>query len=158
MRSKVAAWNDDRNNRQANIDWQFRTDDARIKPKLDFIRNFKLYSVLGSDSMPPSQRHKKAVALQYDQQKNSAPQVLASGSGLIAENILRKAAEAGTYIRKDSDLAELLSKVPVGEEIPEEMYKAIAEVLSFVYSVNERFKNKQQVPHNYKKTEARDKS
>ncbi len=93
--------------------------------------------------MPPSQRHKKAIALQYDQQKNNAPQVLAKGSGLIAENILQKAAEAGIHIQHDSDLVELLSKVPVGEEIPEEMYKAIAEVLSFVYSVNEHFKHKQ---------------
>ncbi len=92
--------------------------------------------------MPPSQRLKKAVALQYDQQKNTAPKVLASGSGLTAENILQKAKEAGIYIQQDSDLVELLSKIPIGEEIPETMYLAIAEVLSFVYSVNERFKHK----------------
>ncbi len=92
--------------------------------------------------MPPTQRQKKAIALQYDEQKNTAPQVLASGSGLVAENILKKAREAGIYIQEDPDLIELLAQVPVGEEIPEEMYKAIAEVLSFVYSVNERFKHK----------------
>jgi len=94
--------------------------------------------------MSPSQKQKKAVALHYDRQKNTAPQVLASGSGLIAETILKKAEEAGVYIEQDSDLVELLSRIPVGEEIPEEMYKAIAEVLSFVYSVNKRFTHKLQ--------------
>lgn len=92
--------------------------------------------------MPTSKRQKKAVAIHYDQQKNTAPQILASGSGLVAENILRKAEEAGIYIQEDSNLVELLSEIPVGEEVPEEMYRAIAEILSFVYSVNDSFKLK----------------
>lgn len=84
----------------------------------------------------------KAVALSYDEEKAAAPQVLASGSGLIAESIIERAEAAGIYIQENPDLVELLAKVPVGEEIPPELYQTIAEVLAFVYSVNDRFKNK----------------
>ncbi len=89
---------------------------------------------------------RKAVALSYDEQKATAPRVLASGSGLVAETILQRAEEAGIHIRKDPDLIELLANVPVGEEIPPELYQAIAEVLAFVYSVNDRFKKKLHQP------------
>ncbi len=85
---------------------------------------------------------KKAVALRYDEDKATAPQVLAGGSGLVAETIIQRAEEAGIHIRKDPDLIELLATVPVGEEIPPELYQTIAEVLAFVYSVNDRFKKK----------------
>ena len=89
---------------------------------------------------------RKAVALSYDEQKATAPRVLASGSGLVAETILQRAEEAGIHIRKDPDLIELLATVPLGEEIPPELYQAIAEVLAFVYSVNDRFKKKLHQP------------
>jgi len=88
----------------------------------------------------------KAVALGYDEQKATAPRVIASGSGLVAETIIQRAEEAGIHIRKDPDLIELLATVPVGEEIPPELYQAIAEVLAFVYSVNDRFKKKLHQP------------
>ena len=89
---------------------------------------------------------KKAVAISYDEQQATAPRVLASGSGLVADTIIQRAEEAGIHIRKDPDLIELLARVPVGEEIPPELYQAIAEVLAFVYSVNDRFKKKLQQP------------
>lgn len=97
---------------------------------------------------PKNKRKKsqKAVALSYDEQKATAPRVLASGSGLVAETIIERAREAGIHIRKDPDLIELLATVPVGEEIPPELYQTIAEVLAFVYSVNDRFKKKIQQP------------
>jgi flagellar biosynthesis protein len=84
----------------------------------------------------------KAVALRYDQSKASAPQIVASGKGKIAEKIIETAREAGVYIKEDPDLVELLAKVPVGEEIPEELYQTIAELLAFIYSINEKFKSK----------------
>ncbi len=87
-------------------------------------------------------RKQKAVALRYDEAKGEAPQVLASGSGLVAETIIERAKEAGIHIQEDADLVELLAKVPVGEEIPPELYQTIAEVLAFVYSVNDKFKKK----------------
>jgi len=88
----------------------------------------------------------KAVALRYDEVKSDAPRVLASGSGLVAETIIERAREAGIHIQEDPDLVELLAKVPVGEEIPPELYQTIAEVLAFVYSVNDKFKKKLNKP------------
>lgn len=84
----------------------------------------------------------KAVAILYDQKKSDAPQVVASGKGVIARKIIETAHEAGIHIQEDPDLVELLSKIPVGEEIPLELYQTIAEVLSFVYQVNDKFKDK----------------
>ncbi len=85
---------------------------------------------------------KKAVALLYDPQKSAAPKVVASGAHRIAEKIIATAVEAGVQIKQDADLAELLAKIPVGEEIPATMYQTIAEILAFVYSVNSRYKEK----------------
>ncbi|MBV5318092.1 MAG: EscU/YscU/HrcU family type III secretion system export apparatus switch protein [Desulfobulbaceae bacterium] len=85
---------------------------------------------------------KKAVALLYDANKTAAPKIVASGSNLIADKIIALAIEAGVHIKEDRDLVELLAKVPVGEEIPAELYQTIAEVLAFVYSVNSKYKEK----------------
>jgi len=84
---------------------------------------------------------KKAVALLYDQQKSDAPRVVATGSNLIADKIIATAQEAGVVIREDKDLVELLAKVPLGEEIPADLYQTVAEVLAFVYMVNEKYKD-----------------
>ena len=84
----------------------------------------------------------KAVAILYDEDKRNAPQVVASGQGKIAENIIEIAKEAGIYIQEDPDLVELLSKIPVGDEIPVDLYQTVAEILAFVYQVNSKFKEK----------------
>lgn len=83
---------------------------------------------------------KRAVALLYDPKKAAAPQVVASGSNLVAERIIATAAAAGVHIKEDPDLVQLLSKIPVGDQIPVELYQTIAEVLAFVYTVNNSFK------------------
>jgi flagellar biosynthesis protein len=84
----------------------------------------------------------KAVALLYDKETSDAPRVVASGRGVIAEKIIETARDAGIHIQEDPDLVEVLSKVPVGKEIPLELYQTVAELLSFVYQVNEKFKQK----------------
>jgi len=84
----------------------------------------------------------KAVAILYDENTSSAPKVIASGKGLIAEKIIATAKEAGIHIQEDANLVELLSKVPIGEEIPAALYQTIAEVLAFVYQMNEKFRHK----------------
>jgi len=84
---------------------------------------------------------KKAVALLYDQKKSDAPRVVASGTHLLADKIIATAKEAGVVIKEDKDLVELLAKVPLGEEIPAELYQTVAEVLAFVYMVNEKYKD-----------------
>lgn len=86
---------------------------------------------------------KKAVALKYDPTQDrdytKSPTVVAKGAGLIAEEILRRANESGVYIHQDTDLVELLSKVDLGAEIPEELYEAVARVLALVYKLNKDF-------------------
>jgi flagellar biosynthesis protein len=80
----------------------------------------------------------KAVALLYDKGRG-APQVVASGRGALAEKIVETAREAGVHVMEDPDLLELLAKVPVGDEIPEPLYQAVAEILAFVYQINGRY-------------------
>ncbi len=87
-----------------------------------------------------AERPKKAVAVRYDEKSGSAPQVVASGKGSIAENIIKVAEEAGIHIQQDPDLVELLAKVDIGQEIPIELYQTVAEVLAFVYRINNKHK------------------
>ncbi len=99
----------------------------------------------GSD--PTAQvRPQKAVAVLYNRGQADAPQVVASGRGEVAARIIETARASGVHILEDADLVELLARVPVGEEIPMELYQAIAEVLAFVYRVNGRFRNETEPP------------
>ncbi len=84
----------------------------------------------------------QAIAIVYNENDSNAPRVVASGKGVIAEKIIATAREAGIHIQEDANLVELLSKIPIGDEIPTELYQTVAEVLAFVYQINERFKEK----------------
>lgn len=90
------------------------------------------------------EKHKidKAVALLYDESKSQAPKVVATGKGEVAKKIIELARESGVHIREDQNLVELLAKIPLGDEIPADLYQTVAEVLAFVYQVNEKFKQK----------------
>jgi len=79
-----------------------------------------------------------AVALKYNQEKNQAPKVIAKGEGKTAQKIIELANEHDIPIKKDEDLLELLSKVEIDKEVPPEMYKAVAEVFSFIYNVTKK--------------------
>ncbi len=94
----------------------------------------------------PGGKQDKAVALLYDKKQSDAPRVVATGKGLVAEKIIETAREAGVHIHEDPDLVELLAKIPLGQEIPVELYQTIAEVLAFVYQINENFKQKVSTP------------
>ncbi|PID72066.1 MAG: flagellar biosynthesis protein FlhB [Desulfobulbus propionicus] len=102
--------------------------------------------------MNQADKREKAVALLYDESKGTAPEVVASGKGVVARNIIAAAKEAGVYLKKDPDLVELLAQVPIGQELPAELYQTVAEVLAFVYSVNDKFKQKVTLPAERKKT------
>ena len=93
----------------------------------------------GSEVKDKGKKSDKAVALQYDSSRSDAPKIVASGLGELAATILEKAREAGVHIVEDPDLVEVLARIPVGDEIPEELYQAIAEILAFVYRVNGRY-------------------
>ena len=71
---------------------------------------------------------KKAVALQYDQDQSGAPKVIAKGKGTIAEKILQKAQEFEVPIFQNEALATSLLSLDIDEQIPPNLYKAVAEV------------------------------
>ncbi len=79
---------------------------------------------------------KKAVALRYRPDKESAPRVTAKGSGRIAERIIKVAQDNGIPVKDDPDLIEVLSKLDIEEQIPPNVYIAVAELLAFVYAMN----------------------
>lgn len=87
--------------------------------------------------MKPKEKHiKKAVALKYDREKDDAPRVKAKGQGLVAEKIIELAKEHGVPVHDDPDLVEVLASLDIDEDIPSEIYVAVAELLAFVYSAN----------------------
>lgn len=81
---------------------------------------------------------KKAAALRYDKDKENAPRVVAKGQGNAAENIIKIAELHNLPIRKDEDLIELLSKVELDKEVPQALYRAVAEVFSFIYKMTKK--------------------
>lgn len=78
---------------------------------------------------------KKAAALKYDVNIDNAPKMVAKGKGQAATNIIKLAKENNIPIQKDEDLVELLSKLDLDKEIPGSMYKAVAEIFSFIYDL-----------------------
>lgn len=79
-----------------------------------------------------------AVALGYDYAKQAAPKVLAKGQGHIAQKIVQIAIDEGIEIRQDADLIQILKAVDIDEEIPVEAFAAVAEIISYVYQVNNK--------------------
>ncbi len=81
-----------------------------------------------------------AAAIKYDEKSDSAPRVTARGKGAIAEKIIELAKKNKVPIKEDPALVQVLSRLDIDEEIPLELYKAVAEILAFVYSVNDRYR------------------
>jgi len=79
---------------------------------------------------------KKAAALRYDHGRDQAPKVVAKGRGKIAEKIVALAHEHEVPLVEDRNLVQMLEALDVDMEIPVELYKAVAEVLVFVYRLN----------------------
>ncbi len=80
-------------------------------------------------------KENRAVAIQYKKGKDSAPKVIAKGKNLIAKKIEHIAKEHNIYIKKDQALADELYKLNINEEIPEELYEAVAKILVFIYNM-----------------------
>ncbi|WP_096269904.1 EscU/YscU/HrcU family type III secretion system export apparatus switch protein [Paucisalibacillus globulus] len=85
-----------------------------------------------------SEKRQKAVALSYDQEQTYAPRVSATGKGLVANQIIKKAKENQIPILEDNTLIELLSELDINERIPEELYQAVAEVFAFIYQTDKK--------------------
>ena len=78
----------------------------------------------------------RAIALRYDRKKEAAPRVVAKGQGLVADAMIACAREHGVPLHEDADLAAALSALDIETEIPPELYRAVAEVLAFIYRLN----------------------
>ncbi len=88
----------------------------------------------GEDSSAPRRR---AVALQYRKGEDPAPKVAAKGTGLLADRILELAEQYNVPIYHDPDLVEVLAGLDLDQIIPPDLYKAVAEILAWVYTVNQ---------------------
>jgi flagellar biosynthesis protein len=84
--------------------------------------------------MPEPER--RVAALRYE--GTGAPKVVASGRGYIADRILEAAKEAGVPIRSDAALAEALATLELGSDVPEQLWKAVAETLAWAYRLDLR--------------------
>lgn len=82
----------------------------------------------------------RAVALKYIKEINNAPSLVAKGRGKLAEKIIETARKYNIPVTEDKDLVELLSHLDMYQEIPEELYKAVAEILAFIYSISKETK------------------
>jgi flagellar biosynthesis protein len=83
---------------------------------------------------------KKAAALRYDPKRDSAPRVVARGRGYVAEAITAVAREHHIPLHEDPNLVEVLEAMDFDLEVPPALYRAVAEVLAFVYRVNGKLK------------------
>jgi len=89
--------------------------------------------------MKQNQTKNLAISLKYSGGSNHAPKVTAKGQGWVAEKIIAMAEQQNIPIKKDKDLVALLEKIDVGREIPESLYKLVAELLAWVYQLNNEY-------------------
>jgi flagellar biosynthesis protein len=88
------------------------------------------------DYKPYDRRH--AVALRYQPKQDRAPKLVAKGRGHVAERILELARQNNIPVRQDKNLLQILSRLDLNQEIPIEVYKAVAEILAFIYRLSNR--------------------
>lgn len=81
-----------------------------------------------------SDPRREAVALAYSQ-TDAAPRVVARGRGVIAEQIIERAQEHGVYVHESPELLTLLMQVDIDEHIPPQLYLAVAELLAWLYRI-----------------------
>lgn len=85
-------------------------------------------------------KRQKAVALKYKLGEQRAPKVSAKGEAHMAERIIEVAKENGIPIKEDVLLVEMLSQLDVDDQIPENLYQAVADIFAFVYKTLENKK------------------
>jgi len=78
-----------------------------------------------------------AIAIKYDREKDNAPRVIAKGLRLKAEKLREIAKQYNIPVMRNVALANALYRVDVGQEVPEELYDAVAEVLNFVFTLKQ---------------------
>lgn len=88
---------------------------------------------------------KTATAIKFKYPEDTIPRVVATGTDEVAELIEQVAREHGITVYKDPPLARALGTLNIGDAIPPPLYQAIAEVLAFVYAVDQRYQEQRQV-------------
>ena len=96
----------------------------------------KAVEIIKEEKLEP----KRATALKYDLGANDTPEVVATGTGEVAQEIIDVAQEHHVPVYRDPALANALGQLELGSLIPPELYKAVAEVLVFVYSLDQAHK------------------
>jgi flagellar biosynthesis protein len=86
----------------------------------------------------PTKKQNQAVALRYEPRKDRAPKIAAKGRGRVAEEILELALQHNIPIREDKNLLQILSRLDLHQEVSGEVYKAVAEILAFIYRLSNR--------------------
>lgn len=89
--------------------------------------------------MAEKKQRKQAAALRYDPARDDVPVFAAYGEGHIAEKMLESAEEHGIPVMEDKSLASMLSKLSVGDNIPPQLYEAVARILVFVGEADKRY-------------------
>ncbi|MDT8901266.1 EscU/YscU/HrcU family type III secretion system export apparatus switch protein [Anaeroselena agilis] len=83
-------------------------------------------------------RRREAVAVRYDSKEDKAPKVVAKGAGIVADNILAAAEKHAVPVYQNRALTSMLMAVDLDREIPPALYKAVAEVLAYVYRLDQK--------------------
>lgn len=84
------------------------------------------------------QKKTRAVALKYDMEKDAAPRVVAKGRDFIAEKIIELARAHHIPLHEDKNMVQVLEALDLDMQIPPELYRAVAEVLAFIYRLNKK--------------------
>lgn len=87
-----------------------------------------------SEPAPPPPRRQSAVALAY-RNGEAAPKVVAKGKGLVAGQIIAKAKESGVFVHESKELVAMLMDLDLDQQIPPALYRAIAELLAWLYHI-----------------------
>ena len=85
-------------------------------------------------------KSKKTVGISYTPGEERAPRVVAKGQRKVAEEILALAKKHGVPVYNDPEVVELLYTLELTQEIPEELYRVVAEILSFVYRLDQSYR------------------
>lgn len=88
------------------------------------------------------EKRQQAIALTYDMAKNTAPKVVAKGTGHLAEQILAAAHKNAVPVYQNKTLTGMLMAIDLDREIPPELYRVVAEVLAYVYRIDQRLGNR----------------
>jgi flagellar biosynthesis protein len=109
--------------------------DSQKRRKLEIAKKIK--KSISDLDLPRKVSDRSAIALRYDIEKDAAPLILAAGRGQMAQDILKLAEDNQIPLFEDKQLANMLIKLESSSEIPPELFTLVAEVLAFVFRLDQ---------------------